>query len=179
MPRLRARRASLRDLRFLTHLRVALYEELLQEAGRPGEARAIASDARRYAVWLSRMLRARRVIAWVVEAPDGRPISGGILYLQETALRPGLARPVRPRIHSMYTEPEFRGRGAASLVIEAAASWARQHGYDRIALQSSPKAVPLYRRKGFHPVDEMVLELTPRRTGRTKPRGSRAGHAPG
>jgi GNAT superfamily N-acetyltransferase len=52
----------------------------------------------------------------------------------------------------MFTEPMYRGRGMAGLVIDELESWAKESGYSKAILETSIKlesAIKLYNKKGF------------------------------
>lgn len=162
------RRAGLRDVEYLVHLRIALYEELFRSEGRQQEIPAVLADAKRYRRWLRKMLKGRRLLAWVLETQAHTLVGGGLLWLEETAMRPGIPRPVLPTIHSMYTEPAYRGHGAAARVVHEMLRWAEEHGYSRVVLRASAKAVPLYTRIGFRPIREMMIDLPPKPNRRAR-----------
>jgi|688.fasta_scaffold322520_2 GNAT superfamily N-acetyltransferase len=55
-------------------------------------------------------------------------------------------------IKRMFTEPMYRGRGMAGLVIDELESWAKESGYSKAILETSIKlesAIKLYNKKGF------------------------------
>ena len=111
--------------------------------------------------------RARTLFGLIVEARDGRPAGSGVVWRQPSQPRPGkLARPRMPYILSMFTEPEFRGQGVASRLVEAMIDWATHRGYRRIVLHASPMGRPVYERLGFVNGTEMRLDLP--RTGRRR-----------
>ena len=152
------RRARLNDLDTLTRHRRGMWRDI----GRHTTAQLNAADPI-YRRWLGRMMRSRRAVAWIVEAPGGRPVGSGVVWIPEAQPRPGeLARP-RPYLMSMYTVPSFRGRGAATGIVESALAWAREQGYRRFTLHASDMGRSVYARLGFTPGREMVKELNGRR----------------
>lgn len=161
------RRARLSDLDTLTRHRRGMWRDI----GRHTTAQLDAADPI-YRRWLGRMMRGHRAVAWIVEAPGGRPAGSGVVWIPEAQPRPGeLDRP-RPYLMSMYTVPSFRGRGTATRIVEAALAWARQQGYRRFTLHASDMGRSVYERLGFAPGREMVRELVPprRRSPGTAPR---------
>jgi len=115
-----------------------------------------------YARWVRRGLRTRRFLAFVVEAPSRTVAGSGCLWLMPSQPRPGaLGRGEIPYILSMYSEPEFRHRGVASMIVKAMVDWSRQRGFARVLLHASRFGRPLYARLGFEPSSEMRLELVP------------------
>ena len=72
-------------------------------------------------------------------------------------------------IHDLFVSEEARGRGAATALLEAAASWLASRGMPRIVLwTASPNeaARRLFERLGFrHTMTEMTREISPVRPG--------------
>jgi len=64
-----------------------------------------------------------------------------------------------PYLLSLYAEREFRRRGVARLIVEAAIAWCRAHGYDRVNLDASEEGKSLYETLGFKPGYGMRLPL--------------------
>jgi GNAT superfamily N-acetyltransferase len=55
-------------------------------------------------------------------------------------------------IKRMYTVPEFRGKGIASLVLSELETWAAELGYKRCVLETGkkqPEAISLYTKNGY------------------------------
>src|SRR5437879_5278487 len=71
---------------------------------------------------------------------DALPIwvaGGGCVWLQPVQPRPHRASMVQPYLLSMYTEPGFRRRGVASMVVKEAMGWCRKNKYERLMLHAS------------------------------------------
>lgn len=66
----------------------------------------------------------------------------------------GIPGPVWPGVHAtladMYVEPDLRGRGIARALMDEALAWARERGCSKVKLHSTPMAVPVYEKLGFH-----------------------------
>ena len=62
-------------------------------------------------------------------------------------------------ILNMYTEPEFRRRGLARMLMEKMIAWCREQGYNTVSLHASDKGRPLYEALGFRPTNELRLAL--------------------
>ncbi len=114
---------------------------------------------RRYRRWMRTRMRSRRFVAFLVEDRGGRIAASGAVWLMPIPPRPLGLGLVAPYLMSMYTEPEDRGKGYATLVVRAAIRWARSHGYKAVYLHSSPEGRPIYERAGFQPTPEMRLRL--------------------
>ncbi len=69
------------------------------------------------------------------------------------------ASPRRAFIINMYTEPEYRKRGLARLIMEEMIRWCKEQGYAWVALHASDAGRHLYETLGFKPTNEMRLPL--------------------
>ncbi len=148
------RPAGVRDLDALVHQRRAMWKALgirndeLHERG-----------DRVYRRWARARLRNHQLIAWVVKSDDGRTAGGGCLWLQQVQPRPHRASMVQPYLLSMYTEPDFRRRGVASMVVKEAIEWCRKNKYERLMLHASEMGRRVYSQLGFKRTWEMRLDL--------------------
>jgi GNAT superfamily N-acetyltransferase len=134
-----------------------------REIGRWSEADLDRAD-QAYRRWVRREQRAKRFFAYVVETPSGEPAGSGAVWLAPNQPRPGrLASPELPYILSMYTEPRFRRRGVATLLVRTMVTWAAHRGYRRVVLHASRQGRPVYARLGFEATREMRLDLPARR----------------
>jgi GNAT superfamily N-acetyltransferase len=159
-PRLRLRTTTARDLPTLVRHRRRMWEDI---GGRTRAELDRADPA--YRRWVVRETRAHRFIGFLIEDGDGRVAGSGAIWLQPMQPRPGrLSRLRMPYIMSMYTEPDFRGRGVASRIVRAMVRWATRRGYRRTFLHASHAGRPVYEKLGFVNGSEMRLELPRRRT---------------
>jgi GNAT superfamily N-acetyltransferase len=133
-----------------------------------------------YAAWARQRLRNGTLHAWVAEA-GGEVVGGGALWLQPVQPRPGWPEGVTPYLLSMYTAPEWRGRGVARAIVQAAQQWCRKGGYPRMALHASDMGKPLYEAMGFTPTREMKFQFRSepvvrgaQRKGQARTKASRA-----
>jgi GNAT superfamily N-acetyltransferase len=58
-------------------------------------------------------------------------------------------------IQNVYTEPEWRRRGLASLLTKAIIDWAREQGISSVVLHASDDGRRVYERLGFIATNEM------------------------
>lgn len=58
-------------------------------------------------------------------------------------------------IINVFTEPEWRKRGIAALLLERIIDWAKQERLDRLVLHASEEGRNLYERLGFVATNEM------------------------
>jgi GNAT superfamily N-acetyltransferase len=120
---------------------------------------AIRREAVAYRRWVSQRLGTRRFLGWIVESGQGQVAGSGCVWVVESLPRPGDPQRWRPYVLSMYTDPEFRGRGVASSIVRAAVAWSRARGFSRITLHGSEMGRPVYARLGFERTWEMRRQL--------------------
>ena len=98
--------------------------------------------------------------AYIAEA-EGRLISTAALLLQEYPPSIGWRGARRGYVASVYTVPEWRGRGLASLLIERIIADARALGLGNLWLLASREGRGLYKRLGFEderPFGDVYME---------------------
>ncbi len=152
--KLKLRRASLGDLHTLVHQRRAMWEDL----GIKGKAMHQKGD-QAYRRWAQARIRSGKLLAWIVESGKGRVAGGGCLWLQPVQPRPHRTAMFQPYLLSMFTEPEFRRRGVASLVVRAAVEWCEKNRYERLMLHASDMGQKVYTSLGFERTSEMRLDI--------------------
>ena len=85
----------------------------------------------------------------IAEDAAGRPL--GCVSAQ---LELGIPGPWWPGVHAsmadMFVRPEARGQGVARALMEQALAWCEGHGCRSVHLHSTPMAVKVYERLGFH-----------------------------
>jgi GNAT superfamily N-acetyltransferase len=95
---------------------------------------------------------------WLVEAGGCVVAGGGVVMIDyPSSSRDPSAR--RAYILNMYTEPEYRKRGLAKLIVEAMIRWCRERGFSFVSLHASDDGRHLYETVGFKPTNEMRLVL--------------------
>ncbi len=150
----RVRRAAARDTYILVLHRRRMWEDI---GGRTPEQLDAADPV--YRRWYLRETKAGRYVAFVAENPRGRVVASGCLWLQPGQPRPGDASCVDPYLLSMYTEPEYRGKGLATRIVREAIRWCRENGYGRMTLHASKMGRGVYRRLGYERTWEMRIRM--------------------
>lgn len=153
MARATLRRGSARDISTLVLHRRRMWEDI---GGRTKRQLDAADPV--YRRWISTCLRSGRCAAFVVEA-GGEPVASGVLWLQDAQPRPGWRGTRQGYLLSMYTEPEFRGKGFASRIVRESIRWARSKGIDRVTLHASTQGRGVYLNEGFQRTWEMRFLL--------------------
>jgi len=151
------RRATADDADVLAHHRAAMFRDM-------GTLRPEDYDALRDAVrpWFAEAIPAGEYVAFVA-TPGSRPgeiVGGAGMQLRRLLPRPradGAGVELRPQalVMNVYTEPAWRRRGLAALLMEEVLAWAREHGVGGMVLHASDEGRPLYERLGFVANNEM------------------------
>lgn len=152
---LQVRRAELSDLDVLVALRVALLREL--RGPHPwGDQPDLPHASRRY---FERALPTGQYASFMAEAGGIAIAAAGIFFFERPPMGANLIS-AEARIVDVYTAPDWRGRGASRLVVQAVIDYARTRGVRRVRLGASAQGRPLYERLGFKEVvNEMELPL--------------------
>ena len=152
--KLSVHKAGLGDLDALVHQRRRMWEAL----GIRDDDLHIRGD-RVYDQWARARLKNHQLMGWIVKSADGRVAGGGCVWLQPVQPRPHRASMVQPYLLSMYTEPGFRRRGVASMVVKEAMGWCRKNKYERLMLHASEMGRKVYCKLGFRRTWEMRRDL--------------------
>ena len=116
---------------------------------------------------LRQMFERENYFGWLA-SPENEPkriVAGAGLQLREVPPHPqtnakGEIDIVSGRqaiIQNVYTEPDWRRRGLAALLIKRIIDWTRQEGIDSLVLHASDKGRAVYERLGFITTTEMRL----------------------
>jgi len=152
--KLSVHKAGLRDLDSLVHQRRAMWEALGIRNNEQHE-----KGDRVYRRWARARLKNHELIAWIVKTADGRVAGGGCVWLEPVQPRPHRLSMVQPYLLSMYTEPGFRRRGVASMVVKEAIEWCQKNKYERLMLHASEMGRKVYSKLGFKRTWEMRFDL--------------------
>src|SRR5262245_13318246 len=147
------RRARLADLDVLVAHRRGMFEAMGQR-----DAKLLAQHDRDFRRWLRPRLKRGEYVGFIAEAGN-RPVAGGSVWLQEHQPRPGFPGGKLPYLLSVFTEPEFRGRGLASKITKAAMAWSREQGYRTMTLHASRMGRRVYQKLGWERTWEMKSKL--------------------
>ncbi len=150
----RVRRARLRDLDLLVMHRRGMWADM-----RVGDASSLDAADRAYRKWARPRLRNRTLLGWIVEDKNGGLAGSGCVWLRPVQPGPETLDAAQPYLLSMYTEPRFRHKGVASLVVAWAADWCRRRGFSLVRLHASRMGKGLYKQFGFERSWEMRLRL--------------------
>ena len=157
-PDVRIRLATIADLATLTHHRLRMFRDMgeLSERNEPALARASESFFRA-------ALASGEYLAWLAALPSApsRVVAGAGLWLRPMIPRPRadeVVQGLEALIVNVYTEPDFRRRGIAALLVRHALEYTRDHRITRVLLHASKEGRPLYESLGFVSTTEMRLD---------------------
>ena len=169
MPGFKIPRATPKDIGLLVEHRRKMFEEM----SRPTEEELSVHDES-YRLWAREMMKRRLLHAYVVETPSGEPAASGGVWLREMQPSPGHPHGMVPYVLSVYTRPEFRRKGLASMILKEATEWARKHGHYKIVLHASRTGRKVYSQLGWERTWEMEFRFDgparPTRVSARKPR---------
>ncbi|HST30979.1 MAG TPA: GNAT family N-acetyltransferase [Chthoniobacterales bacterium] len=114
-------------------------------------------------------------IGWLASPHDepDKIVAGAGVTLREIAPHPqpnsnGKFEIVSGRqaiIQNVYTEPEWRRRGLAALLIQRVIDWTREQEIESVVLHASDEGRAVYERLGFVATTEMRLTRSDRKCG--------------
>jgi GNAT superfamily N-acetyltransferase len=114
---------------------------------------------------LQRMFEANEYVGWLAspESQSDRIVAGAGAQLREVPPHPqpdangkiAIVSGRQANIGNVYTEPEWRGRGLATLLIKRIIDWSREEGIISLVLHASDEGRAVYERLGFIATSEM------------------------
>jgi len=158
----KVRRATAKDIDLLVAHRRAMFAEMGGPTPQVGDA---ATDP--YRRWAARMMRRRLFHGYIVTS-GGDAAASGCVWLRETQPSRGHPAELVPYIMSIYTAPEFRRKGLASMVVKEAMTWAKKNGYRKMTLHASDAGREVYSRLGWTQSREMEVRFEPVKRGATR-----------
>ena len=151
------RRAAEADIASLAYQRAAMFRDMGVLA--PHLFEPLVDESRRY---LPDAMRAGEYIGWVATDATGAIVAGAGLQLRRMLPRPAedggeLIHGPQALVLNVYTEPPWRRRGLARLLMQELLSWTAENGVQSVVLHAAPEARPLYEQLGFVATNEMRL----------------------
>lgn len=148
------RRASVEDARTIAAHRRSMFRDMgYQDKG------ALDAMMAKFLPWLEAKMASGDYLAWLAVAADDLVVAAAGLWLMDWPAHMLGSCARRGNILNVYTEPEFRRRGLARCLIEAALSWCRANGVDFVILHASSEGRALYESLGFQAGNEMRIKL--------------------
>jgi len=148
--------ATAEDIDVLVRQRHMMFEDM-----RPRTLDEHKIGDRAYRKWALQKMRKGLMRCYLVTDGKGKIVGGGGIWLREVQPSPGHPSRLVPYLMSMYTDPGFRRRGVATLVIREAEKWARDSGYPEMSLHASRQGRKVYPKLGWKRGWEMYRDLEP------------------
>ena len=150
------RKATVADADVIARHRALMFEEMQELA--PARADELREKTSRY---LREALARGEYVGWLAIPKDapGTIVAGAGVQVRNTLPHP--REPVdaphgrQAIVLNVYTEPAWRGRGAAELLMRQVMAWAGESGMHTLVLHASDAGRPLYERLGFVATNEM------------------------
>ena len=127
----------------------------------PATFEALRNETR---LWTERALASGEYLGWLGVSSANPEIIAGGAGVQLRQVPPHPFRPPRDDafakgrhaiVLNVFTEPEWRRRGLAQLLMQEILRWARAEQLDQLVLHASSEARRLYDRMGFVATNEM------------------------
>jgi GNAT superfamily N-acetyltransferase len=156
------RRSTLRDIEILVSHRSKMWQEITKSSS--SSSRHLRFDSDAYRNWLFKMIAERRYVGFVAVTDGGRIIGSGGLWLHEVPWYPRKESMKKkkleePYLFSMYTEPEYRGKGIGTSIVKEAMKWCKKKGYRSARLHASKMGMRLYFKLGWKKTSEMHVKI--------------------
>jgi GNAT superfamily N-acetyltransferase len=156
----RVRLATASDLEVISWQRARMFKDMGRLPGDLFESFRVQSrDV------LQRMFEANEYIGWLA-SPESQPdqiIAGAGVQLRKVPPHPqsdatgkiDIVSGHQAIIGNVYTKPEWRRRGVATLLMKTIIDWTREQGIDSLLLYASDEGRTVYQRLGFTATSEM------------------------
>jgi GNAT superfamily N-acetyltransferase len=151
------RRATEADVPALAYHRAAMFRDmgvLAEHLFQP-----LVDASLRY---LPDAMQTGEYISWVATEGSDAIVAGAGLQLRRMLPRPDddggeLIYGPQALVLNVYTEPAWRRRGVAKLLMHELLSWTTRNGVKSVVLHAAPEARSLYEKLGFVATNEMRL----------------------
>lgn len=153
------RRARIDDAAVIARHRARMFQDMGDISAESFDDFVAASQE-----WTERALASGEYIGWLAASTKTPDIVVAGAGVQLRKVPPHPCRPPRDGafaqgrhaiVINVFTEPEWRNRGVALLLMEELLRWAREEKLDRLVLHASDQARSLYERMGFIATNEM------------------------
>lgn len=110
------------------------------------------------------LLKSGEYVGWLAhsETEPEKIVAGAGVQLRRVLPHPANERAFaeghQAVIINVFTEPEWRRKGLAGLLIDQIIQWSREQKLDRLLLHASEQGRSVYDRLGFIPTNEMSLQ---------------------
>ena len=148
------RRATVEDAQLIGQHRHAMFTATQSDM----EEQLATMDAN-FLPWVAERLADGRYVGILLEE-DGKVMASGGVFFSDFPPHFLHVEAGRPYLTNFYTADEARGKGYATLILQASIDVCRERGYKAITLHASRFGKPIYEKAGFEQTNEMMLKLT-------------------
>jgi GNAT superfamily N-acetyltransferase len=152
------REASERDIPQLSVHHRKMFQEIWEKRGQHIDSSAGNAIEQAYSLKLEEELRGGSCRSWVIEK-GGQVVASGAITMVSLVPTPNDLSPRVAYLHSMYTEPELRGKNLASRIVRTALAYCKANGVRRVILNASEAGKPIYEKIGFSSSPDMMRIL--------------------
>jgi GNAT superfamily N-acetyltransferase len=148
------RQATLADMGIIVAHRHQMYEDMGLH-----DPTQHAMMEEHFIPWLRKRLENGRYLEWFAETVDGQVVAGAGMWLQDWP--PGYHgwSPFRGYIFNVYTEGDYRRKGLARRMVQAALDWCGANGITKVGLHYSDEGRTVYEAMGFEHSNEMRITV--------------------
>ncbi len=125
-----------------------MFEEIWAVREMKLDSRKMLEMDEAYKKKLSEELKTNACKAWVIKVED-EIVAGGAISIVSMVPLPDDSSYKVAYVHSVYTEPEYRAKGLAALIIKQIINYCRQNQINRITLHASDAGKSIYEKLGF------------------------------
>jgi GNAT superfamily N-acetyltransferase len=148
------RRGTAADIPAIVHHRLGMFSEM--GIGDPSTFDAYASE---FLAFVSQAMPAGSFHSWLAEADAGEVVAGGAIMVVPWPANPKDRKQQRAFLLNVFTEPVYRRRGIARLLVQTIVDWCRDQGFGSVFLHASEAGRPLYQSLGFTTTSEMRYDF--------------------
>jgi ribosomal protein S18 acetylase RimI-like enzyme len=109
--------------------------------------------------WVKAKIASGDYLEWLAVSSGDFVVAGAGLWLMDWPAHMVGSSSHRGNILNVYAEPEFRRRGLARRLVEAALHWCKANEIDFVILHASQEGRGLYESLGFQTGNEMRIKL--------------------
>ena len=152
------RRATAQDADIISWHRARMFQDIGDVSGNAFEILRARARTR-----LEQWIDSGNYVGWLA-SPADQPevvVAGAGVQLQPTLPRPVNVSTIgegrQGTIVNVFTEPQWRRRGIAGLLVKEIIAWSRNEQLDRLILHASNEGRSIYEKLGFVATNEMRL----------------------
>ena len=153
MQQITIREATLPDIPEILRQRRRMYEDM-----RYTDEATLTTMSDLTANYLQKAIPDGSFRSWLA-CDNSRTVAGGAVIISPWPAHAYDLECRRATILNVYTDPDYRRRGIARLLMQTIIAWCKQQGFARVTLHASDDGRHLYESLGFEPSNEMRLTL--------------------